>query len=116
MKKYETINDYIAYFPDSTQEILQNIRSTIKRVAPDATEKISYGIPTFWLKGNLVHFAGYEHHIGFYPGSGGISEFASELGDYNTSKGTVQFPLDKPIPYELIEKIVAFRVAQNLAK
>ena len=116
MKKYETIDEYIANFPQNTQLLLEKVRATIRKQAPQATEKISYGIPTFWLNGNLVHFAGYEHHIGFYPGSGGISEFASELADYNTSKGTVQFPLDKPIPYELIEKIVAFRVAQNLAK
>jgi len=116
MKKAETIDEYIAQCPENTREILQKIRATIKEVAPTATEKIGYGIPTFVLNGkNLLHFAGYEHHIGFYPGSGPIEVFADKLGGYNTSKGTIQFPLDSPIPYDLIVQITAFCVERNSA-
>lgn len=117
MKKVETIDEYIAQCPEKTQEILQKVRETIKAVAPLATEKIGYGIPTFVLNGkNLVHFAGYEHHIGFYPGSAPIDVFKDKLSAYNTSKGTVQFPLGSPIPYDLIAQITAFCVERNLAK
>ena len=114
--KYKTIDEYIAYFPVEIQSILNQVRETIKSVAPTATEVISYGIPTFRLNGNLVHFAGYAHHIGFYPGGEGIEVFKDELTSYKTSRGTVQFPLDKPIPYELIKKITLFRVERNLSK
>lgn len=114
--KYNTIDEYIAYFPVEIQSILKQVRETIKSVAPTATEVISYGIPTFRLNGNLVHFAGYAHHIGFYPGGEGIEVFKEELTSYKTSRGTVQFPLDKPIPYELIKKITLFRVERNLSK
>lgn len=105
-KNIETIDEFIAQYPEDVQVILQIIRQTIQEVAPDAKEKISYGIPTFTLNGkNLVHFSAYEKHIGFYPGSAPIKEFEKELSGYKTSKGTVQFPLDRPIPYDLIQKI-----------
>ncbi|RAJ83175.1 uncharacterized protein YdhG (YjbR/CyaY superfamily) [Chitinophaga dinghuensis] len=111
-----TIDAYIATFPPKVQKILKEVRSTIKKVAPKAEEKISYGIPTFALHGNLVHFAGYAHHIGFYPASSGISHFEKELSSYKTSKGAVQFPIDAPMPLELITTITAFRVKENEEK
>ncbi len=111
-----SIDDHISLFPPDIQRLLQQVRETIKAVAPEATETISYGIPTFQYHGNLVHFSGYAHHIGFYPGSSSIREFASELSAYKTSKGTVQFPLDKPIPFDLIRRITEFRLMENLKK
>ena len=111
-----TIDQYIAAYPTQVQEMLQKVRACIARTAPEATEKIGYGIPTFVFRGNLVHFAAYAHHIGFYPGSGGIETFKKDLAGYKTSKGAVQFPLDKPIPYDLIEKITTYRVEQNRSK
>jgi uncharacterized protein YdhG (YjbR/CyaY superfamily) len=113
---FTTIDDYIATFPASTQTILQQLRTTIQAAAPAATEKISYQMPTFALKGNLVHFAAYPHHVGFYPTPSGIETFAEELAIYKSAKGSVQFPLDEPLPLELISRIVAFRVAENLQK
>ena len=92
------------------------IRKIVKEEAPEAIEKIAYGIPTFVFHGNLIHFAGYDTHIGLYPGSGPIREFAKELSDYKTSKGTVQFPLDKPLPLELIRKITKACIERNLSK
>ncbi len=112
----QTIDDYIAGFPKDVQEILQHIRQTIREAAPDAEEKISYQMPTFTLKGNLVYFAAFKNHIGFYPIPSGIEEFKEELSAYEQGKGSVQFPLDKPIPYDLISRIVKFRVKENLAK
>ena len=112
----KTIDEYIACFPPEVREKLETIRATIRKAAPKAEEAISYMIPTFKLHGNLVHFAAYKNHIGFYPGAGGIAAFKEELAGYETSKGTVQFPLDQRIPYGLIAKIVKFRVAQNLDK
>ncbi|MBK8255767.1 MAG: DUF1801 domain-containing protein [Polyangiaceae bacterium] len=112
----QTIDEYIATFPPEVQAILQKVRSTIQKVAPDATETINYQIPTFVLNGNLVHFAGYKNHIGFYPGAAGIAQFQSEITEYKNAKGSVQFPLTDPIPYPLIERIVQFRVEQNRAK
>lgn len=112
----KTIDDFIGQFPKETQVLLQKVRETIKAVVPEATEAISYGIPTFKFHGNLVHFAGYAHHIGFYPGASSILVFAEELSEYKTSKGTVQFPLDKPIPFDLIRKITEFRLDENLKK
>ncbi len=109
----KTIDEFIAIFPENVKEILQKIRQTIHEAAPEAKENISYGIPTFTLKGNLVHFSAYEHHIGFYPGAGAIVAFKDDLKAYNTSKGTVQFPLDQPIPYDLIKKITLYRVSQQ---
>ena len=111
-----TIDEYIAQCPEDVQPILKKIRAVIKESAPQATEKISYRMPTFYLRGNLVHFAAHTHHIGFYPTPSGIEAFKEELSVYESSKGAVQFPLDKPMPYELISKIVEFRVAENLKK
>ena len=110
------ITDYILQFPPEVQEKLNQMRDTILEIAPESTEKIAYGIPTFFLKGNVVHFAGYKSHIGFYPGAEGIEHFASEFGSYKFSKGAVQFPLDRPLPLELVKRITAFRKAQNLEK
>lgn len=112
----KNIDEYIASFPFEIQEKLEKVRATIRKAAPKAEEAISYMIPTFRLNGNLVHFAAYKNHIGFYPGAGGIAAFKEELAGYETSKGTVQFPLDKRLPLTLITKIVKFRVAQNLEK
>lgn len=113
---FTSIDEYIATFPEEIQKILEKIRATIKAAAPDAEEKISYQMPTFFLKGNLVHFAAFKKHIGFYPVPTGIEKFKKELSAYAGAKGSVQFPLDKPIPYGLIGKIVKFRVKENLAK
>jgi uncharacterized protein YdhG (YjbR/CyaY superfamily) len=110
------IDDYIAGFPEDVQAILQKVRATIRKAAPDAEEKISYQIPTFTLKGNLVHFAAYKKHLGFYPASSGIQKFKKELAVYEGSKGAVRFPLDKPIPFALISRITKFRVKENLAR
>lgn len=115
MKNYANIDEYLANFSGETREKLDIIRETIQSVMPaEATEKISYGIPTFYLNGNIVHFAGYEHHIGFYPGSVPIKEFASELSKYKTSKGTVQLPLDQPLPIDLIKKMTKACVKRAL--
>jgi uncharacterized protein YdhG (YjbR/CyaY superfamily) len=111
-----TIDEYIALFPEDVQRILREIRGVIREAAPDAVEKISYQMPTFYLRGNLVHFAAHEYHIGFYPTPTGIEAFKEELAGYKGAKGSVQFPLDKPMPYELIGRIVKFRVAENLKK
>ncbi len=112
----QTIDEYIAGFPKDVQAILQHVRQTIREAAPDAEEKISYQMPAFTLKGNLVYFAGFKNHIGFYPIPSGVEEFKEELSAYEQGKGSVQFPLDKPIPYDLISRIVKFRVKENLAK
>lgn len=113
-KGFASIDEYIRTFPKEVQTILQELRMAIKAVAPDAGETISYGIPTFVLNSNLVHFAAYKKHIGFYPTSSGIRAFKKELSGYKTSRGTVQFPIDKPLPLALISKIVKFRVAENI--
>jgi uncharacterized protein YdhG (YjbR/CyaY superfamily) len=110
------IDDYIAQFPDDVRQILTRIRAVIKEAAPQATEKISYQMPTFYLNGNLVHFAVHKRHIGFYPTPSGIEAFKEELSAYQGAKGSVQFPLDQPIPYDLIRRIVQFRVAENQKK
>jgi uncharacterized protein YdhG (YjbR/CyaY superfamily) len=112
----KSIDEYVAGFSPDVQETLEKIRTTIRKAAPDAEEAIKYGIPTFTLKGNLVHFGAYNKHIGFYPTSTGIEKFKHELSVYEMSKGTVRFPIDKPIPFELISKIVKFRVAENLER
>ena len=111
-----TIDEYIAGFPKATRDILQKIRQTVHAAAPEAQEAISYQMPTFKLHGNLVHFAGYAHHIGFYPIPTGIDQFKAELSVYKQGKGSVQFPLDQPIPYDLISRIVIFRVKENIKK
>jgi uncharacterized protein YdhG (YjbR/CyaY superfamily) len=115
-KTIKDIGVYISNFPKDIQEILEKIRMTIRKAAPDAEETINYQIPTFTLKGNLVHFAAYKKHIGFYPTSTGIEKFKKELSAYQGAKGSVQFPLDKPIPYDLISEIVTFRVKENLER
>jgi uncharacterized protein YdhG (YjbR/CyaY superfamily) len=111
-----SIDEYIADFPQPVRDILEKIRLTIRRAAPDAEETIKYRMPTFTLKGNLVHFAAFKKHIGFYPTPTGTEKFQKELSVYKGAKGSVQFPLDKPVPYRLISKIVKFRVKENLAR
>ncbi len=112
----QTIDEYIAGFPDAVQQILQQIRQTIRQAAPDAQEAISYQMPTFKLHGNLVHFAAFKKHIGFYPVPTGIEAFKDELAGYVGGKGSVQFPLDQPMPYDLISRIVQFRVMENMKR
>jgi uncharacterized protein YdhG (YjbR/CyaY superfamily) len=113
---YTTIDQYIATQNKDVALILEEIRQTIRKVIPEAQETIGYGIPTFKYYGNLVHFASYKNHIGFYPGVTGIEVFADRIKLYKTSKGTIQFQLNEPIPYDLIAKITTFRVKQNLEK
>ena len=110
------MDNYISQFPEEVQILLNEIRKVIKEAAPEATEKISYQMPTFYLHGNLVHFAAYKKHIGFYPSPSGIEAFKEEISSYKWAKGSVQFPLDKPIPYELIRKITIYRVKENVEK
>ena len=112
----KTIDDYILQFPDEVQKILESLRKVIQEAAPNAKEKISYQMPTFYFYGNLVHFAAYKKHIGFYPTASGIATFKEKISAYKSSKGAVQFPLDMPIPFELISEIVSFRVAENIKK
>lgn len=112
----QTIDAYIAGFPEPVQEILHKIRQIIRDAAPEAEEAIKYQIPTFVLHGNLVHFAAFAHHIGFYPAPSGIAHFQDALSAYKGAKGSVQFPLDAPIPYALIQQIVEFRVEENRQK
>lgn len=111
---FNSIDAYIATFPEDIQKILEELRATIRAAAPDAEEKISYQMPTFALKGNLVHFAALKNHIGFYPTPSGIQAFKHELSKYKGANGSVQFPIDEPLPLKLISKIVKFRVAENL--
>lgn len=112
----KTIDEYIATFPKNVQDILQELRKVIKEAAPEAKEAISYGMPTFKLNGNLVHFAAYKNHIGFYPAPSGIDSFKEKLAKYRTGKGTLQFPIDEPIPFELMKEVVRVRVKENLSK
>jgi uncharacterized protein YdhG (YjbR/CyaY superfamily) len=112
-----TIDEYIAGFPAETQEVLREMRQLIRETAPAATEAISYAIPTFDLGGrHLVHFAGYERHVGFYPTSSGIAAFRTELAEYKHAKGSVRFPLAEPLPRDLIRRMVAFRVAESAGR
>ncbi len=110
------IDNYISGFPKEIQVLLKQIRETIRQTAPEAEEAIKYAMPTFVLNGNLVHFAAFKNHIGFYPVPSGIEAFKKELSVYKGAKGSVQFPLDKPMPLSLISKIVEFRVKENLNK
>jgi uncharacterized protein YdhG (YjbR/CyaY superfamily) len=112
---YTTIDEYIALFPAQVQAKLNDLRAAIKAAAPEASEKISYAMPTFFLKGNLVHFGAHANHIGFYPTPSGMEQFKQELSVYKTAKGSAQFPLDQPLPLDLVTRIVKFRVAENLA-
>jgi len=114
---YNNIDEYILTFPPETQKLLEEIRSTIQLAAPDASEAISYQMPTFKMNGkNLVHFAGYKNHIGFYPVPSGMIAFQEELSIYKQGKGSVQFPVDQPLPLDLVTKIVQFRVGENIKK
>jgi uncharacterized protein YdhG (YjbR/CyaY superfamily) len=110
------IDDYIQRHPEPVQELLQKMRLTIQKAAPEATEKISYAIPTFFLNGSLVHFAAFRNHIGFYPTGSGIAAFQKELSKYKSSKGAVQFPLGSPLPPGLVSRMVKFRVRQSREK
>lgn len=111
-----SIDEYISQCSPQVQDRLREIRAVIQRTAPEATEKISYQMPTFYLHGNLVHFAAFQKHIGFYPAASGVEAFKEALTGYKTSRGTIQFPLDQPLPFDLIESIVQYRVAENLAR
>jgi uncharacterized protein YdhG (YjbR/CyaY superfamily) len=115
-QKHKDIDGYISSFPVEVREKLQMLRSVIRSAAPDARETINYQIPTFVLEGNLVHFAAYMKHIGFYPTPSGIEAFKEQLSPYKQSKGAVQFPLDQPLPFDLLRKIVEFRVMENLER
>jgi uncharacterized protein YdhG (YjbR/CyaY superfamily) len=112
----ETIDAYIAECPPEQQQILQQVRKTIQSAAPEATEAMSYGMPTFKLAGNLVHFAAWKTHLGFYPTPSALQQFSKEISGYTSSKGAVQFPFDQPMPLDLITKMTRFRVQENLAK
>ena len=114
--KFKTIDEYIAQFPKNVRGVLEELRRVIRESVPQAEEAISYGIPTFKLNGNLVHFAAFKIHVAFYPTSSAIRAFEKELTPFKYSKGTVQFPLDKPIPFDLVKKMVKFRVIENELK
>lgn len=111
-----TIDEYISGYPPEVQVVMNELRAFIRSLVPQAGEKIGYGIPTFTLHGNLVHFGGFKNHLGFFPGSEAVEVFQAELAGYVTSKGTIQFPLEKPLPYDLIRRIVEFCVEKNTAK
>ncbi len=116
-KQFKTIDEYIEAFPEDVQNILERMRQTIRKAAPEAVEAISYQMPTFKLNGkNLVHFAAFKNHIGFYPIPSSIKAFKKELSQYKVGKGSAQFPIDKPVPYDLVKKIVMFRVKENMKK
>ena len=110
------IDEYIANFPDDVQKVLEKIRRTIRKAAPDAREAIKYQMPTFILNGNLIHFAAFKKHIGLYPSPRGVEEFKDELAPFEGAKSTLRFPLDKPIPFDLISRIVKFRVQKTLER
>jgi uncharacterized protein YdhG (YjbR/CyaY superfamily) len=116
MNKFKTMDEYIVSFPKNVQTILQEMRQTIHNAAPQAEETISYSMPAFKQKGVLVWFAAFKNHIGFFPTALGVEAFKAELCDYSTSKGTIRFPLDKPIPFDLVKKIVEYRIKENFAK
>lgn len=111
---FKTVDEYIRTFPEDVQEMLEKIRQTIHKAVPEAEEVISYQMPTFRLSGILVHFAAFKNHIGFYPAPSGIEAFKDELSAYEGGKGSVKFPLDKPLPYELISEIAKYRAKENL--
>lgn len=116
VSKPSTIDEYIAGYPPKVQVILEQFRNTIRKAAPRAQEKIGYGIPTFTLEGNLVHFAAFKNHIGFYPAPSAIKAFNKELSNYDGAKGSIKFPIEEQLPLSLISKIVKFRVKENLEK
>ncbi len=109
-----TVDEYIAGFPLEVQTILLKLRKVVRDAAPEATEKISYQMPTYFLNGNLVHFAAFKNHIGFYPTPSAVAGFSAELAGFKNAKGSIQFPIDQPLPYSLIERMVRFRVEENL--
>jgi uncharacterized protein YdhG (YjbR/CyaY superfamily) len=111
--QYKTIDEYINRFPEDVRRILNELRQTIKEAAPEARETINYQIPTFTLNGNLVHFAAFPNHIGFYPTPSGMEAFKKELSGYKGAKGSVQFPINEPLPLSLIRRIVEYRVKEN---
>lgn len=113
-RQFNTMDEYIAAFPQNVRDILEKLRRIIRESAPQSEEAISYGIPTFKLNGNLVHFAAFKNHIGFYPTPSAIVAFKRELSPYKQAKGSVQFPIDQPIPFDLVKKIVKYRVRENL--
>jgi uncharacterized protein YdhG (YjbR/CyaY superfamily) len=115
-KQFKSIDEYIGTFPENVQLILEKLRLTIREAAPEAEETINYQMPTFKLNGNLVHFAAYKKHIGFYPSPSGIDAFREELAPYKVSKGTIKFPIDEPLPFDLVGKIVAYRVKEQKEK
>ena len=114
--RFSTTDEYIGTFPKEVQETLEKLRQTIKKAAPEAVEAISYQMPTFKFHGNLVYFAAFKNHIGFFPTSTGIEAFKKELSSYETAKGTVRFPIDRPLPLSLISRIVKYRVKENLGR
>src|SRR5512147_1043370 len=115
-RHFETIDEYISTFPEDVQSILNQLRQAVKETAPEAEETINYQMPTFTLNGNLVHFAAFRNHIGFYPTPSGIEAFKRELAPYKMAKGSVQFPIDQPLPLPLIRRIVEYRVQENLTR
>ena len=115
-RQFKSMDEYINSFPAGVQRILNELRQTIKEVAPEAEETINYAIPTFTLHGNLVHFAAFENHIGFYPTPSGMEAFKKELSSYKGAKGSVQFPTDQPLPLPLIRRIVEYRVKENMER
>jgi uncharacterized protein YdhG (YjbR/CyaY superfamily) len=115
-RQAKTIDEYIALFPKNIQDILEKLRRAIKKSAPKAEETINYGIPTFKLYGNLVHFAAFKNHIGFYPTSSGIAAFKKDLSPYKHARGSVQFPIDKAIPFDIVRRMVKFRVEENVSR
>jgi uncharacterized protein YdhG (YjbR/CyaY superfamily) len=115
-RQFKSIDEYIETFPEDVRKILNELRRTIRETAPEAQETISYQMPTFTLNGNLVHFAAFKHHIGFYPTPTGVEAFKADLSRYKGAKGSVQFPIDQPLPLPLIRRIVEYRVQENLKK
>ena len=115
-KKVASVDEYIRAFPRATQNRLREIRSIVRSLAPDATEKISYRMPAFFLHGFIVYFAAFKNHIGFYPGASGVAAFQDEIQNYKSAKGSIQFPHDRPLPAALIKRIVKYRVKENLQK
>jgi uncharacterized protein YdhG (YjbR/CyaY superfamily) len=115
-KKFNDINEYIACFPKETQKILEDIRIVVKDAAPGAIETIKYSMPTLMLKGNLIHFAAFKNHIGLYPSPSGDEAFKNEIAPYKAAKSSIRFPIDKPIPFELIRKIIKFRISESMNK
>lgn len=113
---FKDFEDYFSQFPEEIQVLLEQMRQAIHQAAPDAEEVISYQMPTFKLIKNLVHFAAFSHHIGFYPGASGVAAFPAEVSKFKNAKGSIQFPMDQPLPLDLVKKITEFRVKENLKK